>query len=62
MLSVHKLGEGCFVLNTLLVRETVGRNPVAERLLRNMLRFGSRDLASPLGQARPELIEQVGLK
>ena len=37
MVSVHKLGEGTIVLNTLLIRENLGKNPVSERLLRNML-------------------------
>jgi hypothetical protein len=39
MLSVHKLGEGSIVLNTLLIRETLGKNPVSERLLRNLLLY-----------------------
>jgi hypothetical protein len=45
--SVHKLGAGRFVLNTLRICENLGRDPVAERLLRNMLRYASRDLAMP---------------
>jgi len=40
MVVVHRHGEGRIVLNTLLVRENLGRDPVAERLLRNMLRYG----------------------
>lgn len=45
LVAVYRLGEGRFVLNTLLVRENLGRHPAAERLLRNMLRFAARDLA-----------------
>ena len=37
--GVYRLGAGCFVLNTLRVRENLGPNPVAERLLRNLLRY-----------------------
>lgn len=39
MVSVHNLGAGRFVLNTLRIRENLAGNPAAERLLRNMLRF-----------------------
>ncbi len=39
MVSVYKLGAGRIVLNTLRIRENLGTQPVAERLLRNMLRF-----------------------
>ena len=36
--AVYKLGAGRFTLNTLRIRENLGNDPVAERLLRNMLR------------------------
>jgi hypothetical protein len=45
--SVHKLGAGQFVLNALRVRETLGRDPVAERLLRNMLLYAAQDASKP---------------
>jgi hypothetical protein len=48
MMSVYPLGAGRFILNTLLIRENLGRHPAAERLLRNMLRYASRDLAQPV--------------
>ncbi len=41
--AVHKLGAGRLVLNTLRIRENLGRDPVAERLLRNMLRYAAED-------------------
>jgi hypothetical protein len=47
-LGVYKLGEGRFTLNTLRIRENLGGDPVAERLLRNMLRHAARDLSKPL--------------
>ncbi|MBM3888308.1 MAG: glycoside hydrolase family 2 [Verrucomicrobia bacterium] len=37
MLAVYKSGAGRFILNTLHIRESLGTNPVAERLLRNLL-------------------------
>ncbi len=42
MLSVHKLGQGRFILNSLRVRQELGRDPTAERLLRNMLRYAAK--------------------
>lgn len=47
MLAVHQLGEGRFVLNALRVRQELGRDPTAERLLRNMLRYAARDVDKP---------------
>jgi hypothetical protein len=43
LVSVHDLGAGRFILNTLRIRENLGRDPVAERLLRNMLDYAARD-------------------
>ena len=37
VLAVHKLGAGKIILNTLWIRENLGVDPVAERLLRNLL-------------------------
>jgi hypothetical protein len=42
--SVHRLGAGRFTLNALRIRENLGIDPVAERLLRNMLRYAARDV------------------
>jgi len=39
LVAVYPLGSGRFVLNTLNIRENLGTHPVAERLLRNMLRY-----------------------
>lgn len=47
LVSVHDLGAGRFILNTLRIRENLGRHPAAERLLRNMLRYAARDAAKP---------------
>ena len=37
-------GAGRFTLNTLRLRENSGADPVAERLLRNMLRYAAPDV------------------
>jgi len=40
--AVYPLGKGKVILNSLRIRETLGGEPVAERLLRNMLRYAGR--------------------
>jgi hypothetical protein len=47
LVCVHSLGAGRFILNTLQVRENLGQNPAADRLLVNMLRYAARDLDKP---------------
>ncbi|MCY2990700.1 MAG: glycoside hydrolase family 2 [Planctomycetota bacterium] len=46
--AVYRLGEGRLTLNTLRIRENLGKDPVAERLLRNMLRHAAKDVTKPL--------------
>ena len=46
--AVYELGAGRFILNTLKIEQNLGKDPVAERLLRNMLRYGARDLSKTL--------------
>ncbi len=41
--AVYDAGEGRIILNTLRIREYLGRHPVADRLLLNMLRFAAMD-------------------
>jgi hypothetical protein len=48
MLSVYHLGAGRFILNSLRVRQALGRDPTAERLLRNMLRFAAAETSKPV--------------
>jgi len=43
LVSVHNLGEGRFILNSLKIRENLGQGPAAERLLRNMLNYAGKD-------------------
>ena len=41
LVAVHACGEGRLVMNALRVREELETSPVAERLLRNMLRYAA---------------------
>ncbi len=43
MLSVYRLGAGRFIVNSLRVLQALGRDPAAERLLRNMLLYAARE-------------------
>jgi hypothetical protein len=60
MLSVHNLGAGRFILNSLRVRQALGQDPTAERLLRNMLRYAGSVVARPA--ALPGADERERLK
>jgi hypothetical protein len=50
LVAVYPLGQGKFLLNTLLIRENLGRHPAAERLLRNMLNYAAQDIEKPLAE------------
>jgi len=49
-LTVNDLGAGRFILNTLHIRENLTTNPVAERLLRNLLRYAGREAQEALAE------------
>ena len=38
-LAVHRSGQGRFILNSMSIRDQLGKHPAAERILRNMLRW-----------------------
>jgi hypothetical protein len=57
--SVHNLGNGQFVLNTLRIRENLGRVPAAERLLRNLLRWAAGDADKPLVGLSAEVEDEI---
>jgi len=59
MLAEYRLGEGRFYLNTLLIRENLCENPVAERLLRNLLRHAARELDKPVAPLPPDFDMQL---
>ncbi|MHC1767168.1 MAG: sugar-binding domain-containing protein [Verrucomicrobiia bacterium] len=41
MVAIYESGAGRFILNTLLIRENLGTDPVADRLLRNLLNYAA---------------------
>ena len=45
--AVYDLGAGKFTLNSLRIRDNLGTDPVAERLLRNMLNHAARHVNLP---------------
>ena len=53
MLAEYRLGAGRFFLNTLLIREKLLNNPVAERLLRNLVRHAAANSANREQNCRP---------
>ena len=57
--SVHSLGAGRFILNSLRIRENLGRDPAADRLLLNMLRHAGRDAAKPLAELPADFDTQL---
>lgn len=50
MVASWKLGAGRFLVNTLWIRESLGSNPPAERLLRNMLGWAGSELGQPVAE------------
>jgi len=46
-IAIYNLGAGRLTLNTLHLRQNLGGDPVAERMVRNMLRYAARDAATP---------------
>ena len=59
MVAVYRFGAGEFILNSLLIRDNLGKVPQAERLLRNMLRFAARDAAKPLAPVPADFDTQL---
>ncbi len=57
--AVYKLGDGQFIVNHLLITENLGTDPVAEKLLRNMLNFISKDIQLPLAQLPADWANQL---
>lgn len=55
----HEGPEGMFILNILSIRETLGHHPVAERLLRNMLNYGTGHSDKPLADLPADFDDQL---
>lgn len=59
LLAVYRMGEGRIVLNTFWIIEQLGRDPVAERLLRNLIRYAAAETAKPVAKLPPESSGQL---
>ena len=44
LVSIHPFGAGEFFVTTLKLRENLGSHPAADRLLRNAIVYGARDI------------------
>ncbi len=58
-MAVHSLGAGQFTLNTLRIRQNLGSDPVAERLLRNMLNHATREIDRPVAELPADFDQQL---
>ncbi len=59
MLSIYQSHAGCFIVNTLRIRENLGIVPAAERLLRNILNYAAKDLEQPLAPLPTDFDQQL---
>ena len=57
--AAYNFGAGRFVFNALHIRESLGTDPVAERLLRNLLNYAVRDLDQPVAELPADFNEQL---
>ena len=57
--TVNHLGSGQFILNTLRIRDNLGKHPAADRLLVNMLRYAARSLDKPLTDLSADFDQQL---
>ena len=55
----YNFGAGRFILNTLRIRDNLGIDPVAERLLRNLLNHAAPDAAKPLAELPADFDQQL---
>jgi len=58
-MAAYNFGSGSFVINTLHIRECLGSDPVAERLLRNLLNYAAPDAAKPLAELPADFQQQL---
>ena len=59
LVAVHELGAGRVILNTLAIRDQLGRHPAAERLLRNMLRYAADAADAPPADLPSDFDQQL---
>ncbi len=54
LVAIYPFNAGRFTINTLRIRENIGMDPVAERLVRNMLRNAAQHINEPLADLPPD--------
>ena len=59
MLAEYRLGAGRFFVNTLPIREQLSSNLVAERLLRNLLRYAASEAGQPVADLPADFEQQL---
>jgi hypothetical protein len=58
-MAAYNFGAGRFIFNSLRIRENLGTDPVAERLLRNLLNYAARDLDKQIVELPADFIQQL---
>jgi hypothetical protein len=59
LMGVYRLGAGRFVLNTLAIGDQLGRDPVADRLLCNLLCYAAAEADRPLAELPADFAAQL---
>ena len=59
LLAIYKFGAGEFVLNTFPILDQLDRNPAADRMLLNLIRYASGSAAEPLSGLPDDFDEQL---
>ncbi len=59
LLSRYNLGTGEFFLSVYPIRQRLGVDPVAERMLRNLLNYAGRNISQPLSELPADFEEEM---
>jgi hypothetical protein len=59
MMAAYRFGAGRFILNTLNIRDNLGKDPAAERLLRNLLRYMGQGTEEALAESPGHVESQL---
>jgi hypothetical protein len=58
-IGVWDFGAGSFIVNTLRIRENLGADPAAERLLRNLINYAARGINKPPADLPADFDQQL---
>lgn len=59
LLGVYRFGEGRFIVNTFPILDQLDRQPAADRLLLNLIKYASRSVGKPLAAVPAQFNEQL---